>query len=150
MLDLGTGDGPRGDRVVSPARVLVAVVTVAIVGLLVGILVGGYVLAPGSPDSEEFRTETAVQEDQIVHAFAPQIDGTHEYRVSFRILQEDTEIQRVDDEPYELAADDPLVVVIEDRDPAATYRVDVTIRNAADEVVYDATLFVTGSGSGSG
>lgn len=128
------------------SRVLVAIISVAVVGLLVGVLVGGSVYTPDASDSRSFTTETVIQENQIVHAFAPDTEEHRDYRASFSIFQEGTEIQNVEDEDYELAADDPLVVVIEDRNPEATYQVDVTIWNADDEVVYDGTLVVSGSG----
>lgn len=127
------------------SRVLVSLIGVALVALLVGVLVGGYVLADDAADSEAFATETSIQNDSIVHAFEPVSEEHAEYTASFRILQEGTEIQNVDDETYELAADDPLVVVIEDPDPAATYQVEITIRNDAGAVVYDKTLVVSGA-----
>lgn len=139
-------DLPGAQRPLQPSRVLVAIVATALVGLLVGVLVGGYVLAPDTPDSGAFATETSIQNDSIVFGFEPVTDERHDYRASFRILQEGTEIQNVEDESYQLSATDPLVVVIEDRDPAATYQMEITIRNDADEVVYDGTLVVSGSG----
>lgn len=132
-------------RSLSLSRVLVSLIGVALVALIVGVLAGGYVLTDDTADSKAFATETSVQNDSIVHAFEPESEEHHEYTASFRILQEGTEIQNVDEETYELASGDPLVVVIEDRDPQTTYQVEVTIRNAADVVVYDGTLVVSGS-----
>lgn len=139
-------DQPGDQRSLTFSRVLVAVASVAVVALVVGVLTGGYVFASETADSETFATETTIQNESIVHGFAPDVDEHREYRASFRILQEGTELQNVEDESYELRSDDPLVIVIEDRDPAATYQVEITIRNAADEVVYDGTLVVSGSG----
>lgn len=126
------------------SRVLVSLVGVALVALVVGVLVGGYVLVDDA-GPETFATETSVQNDTIVHGFEPTSDEHSEYTASFRILQEGTEIQNVEDETYDLAADDPLLVVIESRDRGATYHVEMTIRNDAGDVVYDGTVVVSGS-----
>lgn len=139
-------DLSESNRTLPLSRVLASLVGVALVALVVGVLVGGYVLADDTADSEAFNTETSIQNDSIVHGFEPTSEEHDEYTVSFRILQEGTEMQNVEDETYELAAGDPLVVVIEDRNPAATYQVEVTIRNAAGVVVYDGTIVVSGSG----
>lgn len=131
-------------RTLRLSRVLVSLVGVALVALVVGVLVGGYVLADDA-GPETFATETSVQNDSIVHGFEPTSDEHSEYTATFRILQGGTEIQSVEDETYDLAADDPLLVVIESRDQAATYHVEMTIRNDAGDVVYDGTVVVSGS-----
>lgn len=142
----------RGRRDADPDRslrqLLLAVVIVAIVAFLFGIALGDQAFGPDEPEPlpepVTFTAESTLHDDRIVHTFTPDEDDHRDYRVTYRVFQDGTQIESVDDRPEELAADDPLVVEIPDRTPGAEYRIDVRIYDEFDRLVFDARIVISG------
>lgn len=136
------------DRHVTLRQVLSLLLVISVVSLALGIILGGLVATPGptepdrQPDPVVFTAESQADEDRIVHTFAPNAEEQLPYRVSYVVLENGTEIQRVDGRTENLSADEPLVVEVEERRANAEYAFSLTIHDDLDDVVYDARIVV--------
>ena len=116
------------------------------VGILLGVAIGTFVLADDTeeplPDAVHVAVETEGYEDRIVYTLAPTTDEHRTYRVTYTVFEDGNQIDAVANESYELAAADPLTIEIGDRNPDARYRVDVTMWDEYDRVLFDGSIGV--------
>ncbi len=138
------------DRSFSFVQIALVVVIIAIIGGVAGFVLGSNMLGSDKPDSiptqVTFTTESSLYDDRIVHTFAPNHDEHREYHISYQIFEDDNQIRSTNDQIVELSGGDPLIVEIGDREPGATYQIDIEIYDEYDRLVYDATIISSDGG----